>query len=134
MIRKSYIIHRDKFFDIALDERVSKVEIANSYNKTLRNKSLCKIYVYYKLTMDEWMSITEMLKQCAKLVPDLEQRYGKKRIESIRDYLMGAQSFICDGWISEKHCEKIIKLAELFNLHNFMIPKVIKRVLKTQLF
>jgi len=130
MIRKSYIIHRDKFFDIALDERVSKVEIANSYNKTLRDKSLCKIYVYYKLTYDEWMSITNMLKKCDELSTLFDIEFGKKRMTKISSYLKGLQSCIRDGFISAKHCEKIEAISEQFNGYNFMIPKrLIKRVL-----
>lgn len=128
MIRKSYIIHRDNFFNIALDERVSKVEIANSYNKTLRDKSLCKIYVYYKLTMDEWMSITNMLKQCQINAKEFE-------LKEYSSFLTGVSSAISYGFLPEKHYNKILEISELFPQYRFHIPRrLFNRVLKTQLF
>lgn len=100
MYRKSFIIKKEDLFKYIESEFISKVEIANSYNKTLRDKSLCKIYVYFKIPHEELMSI---FSKC------------KIEVEKIKNptdhsFLNGIQSLKGEGFISEKLLNKLIDI------------------------
>lgn len=97
---------------------VSKVEIANSYNKSLKDKSLCKIYVYFKINHQELMTI-----------------FGacKVNVDNVNSYdhqlLNGIQSLKGHGFISEKLLKKLIDV-EKRNGINLSISKNIKMMSK----
>ena len=100
MFRKSFIIKKENLFNWVEDKRVSKVEIANSYNKTLRDKSLCKIYVYFKLDIMEFQNIFKAIKR----------EIDKVKISSDHGCLNGFQSLKGEGFISEKHIKKLLDI------------------------
>jgi len=79
---KSFIIKKENFFNWVEDKQISKVEIADSYNKTLRDKSLCKIYVYFKL---QPMVLETIFGACKKEVENV-------KISSDHAFLNGIQS------------------------------------------
>jgi len=119
MFRKSFIIKKENFFNWVEDKQISKVEIANSYNKTLRDKSLCKIYVYFKLDIMEFQNIFNAIKK------EIE----KVKISSDHGYLNGFQSLKGEGFISEKHIKKLIEI-EKRNHINLSISKELRTKIK----
>ena len=115
MFRKSFIIKKDNLFKWIESEQLSRVEIANSYNKTLRDKTLCKIYVYFKIPI---MDLNTIFGACKS---ELE----KIKIGIDHAFVNGIQNLKGQGFISEKHLKKLIEIEER-NGVNFSISKTIR--------
>lgn len=122
MYRKSFIIKKEDFFKYVESEFISKVEIANSYNKTLRDKSLCKIYVYFKLNKQEFMSIFGACKVQIDVIKN----------SSDHAFLNGIQNLKGHGFISEKKLNRLIEI-ENRNGINLSISGKIKSMHKMRI-
>ena len=119
MFRKSFIIKKENFFNWVEDKQISKVEIADSYNKSLRNESLCKIYVYFKL---QPMTLETIFGACKKESENI-------KISSDHAFLTGIQSLKSCGFISEKNLKKLIDI-EKRNGINLSISKELREKIK----
>jgi len=80
MLRVSKIIPKDKLFEFIEDPNVVKVEVSSSYNN-LRDKTLCKIYVYLKISIFDVCSVVGNIKK------EIKQTTGMT--QSNWDYLHG---------------------------------------------
>ena len=118
MYRKSFIIKKENLFKWIENEQVSKVEIANSYNKSLKDKSLCKIYVYFKINHQEFGAIFGACKVNVDKVNSHDHQF-----------LNGIQSLKGHGFISEKLVKKLIDV-EKRNGINLSISSEIKNMNK----
>jgi len=118
MYRKSFIIKKENLFKWIENEQVSKVEIANCYNKSLRDKSLCKIYVYFKINYNDFYTI---IGSCKTNIDKVNSYDGQ--------FLKGIQSLKGEGFISEKLLKKLINI-EKRNDINLSISDEIKNMNK----
>jgi len=118
MYRKSFIIKKENLFKWIENEQVSKVEIANCYNKSLRDKSLCKIYVYFKINYNDFYTI---IGSCKTNIDKVNSYDGQ--------FLKGIQSLKGEGFISEKLLKKLIDI-EKRNDINLSISGEIKNMNK----
>ena len=118
MYRKSFIIKKENLFKWIENEQVSKVEIANCYNKSLRDKSLCKIYVYFKINYNDFYTI---IGSCKTNIDKVNSYDGQ--------FLKGIKSIKGEGFISEKLLKKLIDI-EKRNDINLSISGEIKNMNK----
>lgn len=114
MFRKSFIIKKENLFNWVSSEKVSRVEIANCYNKTLKDKTLCKIYVYFRLHPEEFHAIFGKIAQNLEIVTPQD-----------RNYIKGLLGLKGDGFVAEKHIIKLREIAKRnkvdFNISNHII-------------
>ena len=116
MYRKSFIIKRENLFKWVESDHISKIEITNTYNKSLRDRSLCKIYVYFKISCEELLTI---LGCCKKEMINIQV------LSSDRQFLKGIQNLRGLGFLPEKHLLKLIDI-EQRNGINFSISNDIR--------
>jgi len=129
MIRKSYIIPREKIFGIMMDNRISKVEIASSYNKNLSDKSLCKIYVYFKIDIKQHNDIMNMIKSCMRISYTIDYSTSTEDMRSIKSYLASLCGVLTCGFIKESQYKEIVRIKNILKNHKFNAPKYIGKLL-----
>jgi hypothetical protein len=112
MYRKSFIIKKENLFKWVESDQISRIELANSYNKSLRDKTLCKIYAYFKIDP----------KSIIGILSSVENQRNNIENSSDHAFLTGIQSVKSCGYITEKMINKLREI-EKRNHVNFSIPK-----------
>jgi len=109
MIRLSgKLINRNDLFKWFENEDVVKIEIKKHENSNLRNKDLCRVYIY--ISTEDKSEIGAILGSCAK--------HGELKIP----YLQGISTQKMNGWLSVKMINKLTEIEKEHNL-NLSIPK-----------
>ncbi len=111
MLRKTFIIDKEKIFRILQREDVVKIEIAKSKNKTLRNARICKIHVYFTIN---YLNLFNLIGNCKVI--------AKKRELKSKGILTGIASCKTAGFIRESTVLKLKQFEESSGI-NLHIPK-----------
>ena len=119
MLRKRVLIHKSELDKWIFNDSISKVEIAKSYNKNLKNPDLIVMYVYYKTTKKQWANACQMLLRCADFgSTDLADQETKDKISG-----MSSDRFI--GFVTDTHIKYIMETQKKYN-YNFCVPKWVR--------
>lgn len=120
MIRTHRIIHKSQFFELVEDPAVSRVEIYGGRYKTLRNKELCKVYIYYKADQQIlWGILGACLAERSKLPNNGDHAF-----------LTGIQSLKKCGFITVSKINRLIEIEKKYKI-NLNIPKALRKLIKT---
>ena len=125
MLRKSHIIQKTEFFEWLDRDDVSRIETAKSYNKTLKNKELCKIYVYYR---DHSPSdLNSILGNCNTFV----NRTDASIYPSDHAFLNGIASSKSTNFLTTKMIKRLREIEDRYGV-KFNIPKYYIKLLKNE--
>ncbi len=106
MLRITKLIGRDKIFDYLKNPKVTKVELNNRENKSLKNPFVCRIYLYLdtqiKDTKEEHINM--VLGNC-------------KRHENLKiPFLKGIVAQKELGWLSATHIKKLMEIEKTHDI------------------
>lgn len=119
MIRTRKIIGKDQIFDYVGDEKVAKVEINTSKQKTLKNDKVCSVYIYHRV---EWNLVSTIIGKCKKA--QLQDLGGN---DSYKALVTGIGSACNDGFISACNINKLVQIQDKTG-YDFSISKNIVKL------
>lgn len=120
MVRTRKIIGKDDLFKYVLDEKIAKVELTRSHNKTIKNSKVCSVYIFWNT--EHRGEIHTILGQCKAAT--LETLPNKKALQ----YVLGVGSNK-NEYLSAGTIEKLIEIQKEFN-YSFSISNSIRKLIK----
>lgn len=116
MLRKSFLVQRDKIFDIFNREDVVKIEMKKGKNKTLHNQKVCKINVYFHVNFNTFSSF---IGECIVAHNKLSDLKGNSALSGLGN---------CKkvGFIRESNVLKIKKFKEENNIKLYIPKELLK--------
>ena len=127
MIRIGHIIKRDEIFNWVENPDICRVELTRRRNKELKDKSVCKIYAYHRVSISKDSNLIHgILGGCKKAIVDNDAGiFPEKLSDSDHAYLNGIQNQIKHSWLSRSMIRELMEIQSRNSQINLNIPKKI---------
>ena len=132
MIRIEHIIKRDELFQWIENPDICRVEISRRNNNGLKDKSVCKIHAFHRISISGGDHITMILGGCKKVVEDNDALPEAERFLSEIDhaFLNGIQNQLHYNWLSRSMIKVLLDIQKRYPKINLGIPKKIINIVE----